>query len=111
MLIPLTAGGLVIGRKGANIAALLEASGAKVTLGQKADVKVHERLVTVQGKLTAATKVTTRCDPIPLGLSVVTRTVCGVCKLYSYHTYAQQFLVQTAYTARSIGELWVVYRF
>ncbi|CAM9417043.1 unnamed protein product [Pylaiella littoralis] len=56
MLIPLTAGGLVIGRKGANITALLEASGAKVTLGQKADVKVHERLVTVQGKLTAATK-------------------------------------------------------
>lgn len=57
MLIPLTAGGLVIGRKGANIAALLEGSGAKVTLGQKADVKVHERLVTVQGKLTSATKV------------------------------------------------------
>ncbi|CAM9915833.1 unnamed protein product, partial [Scytosiphon promiscuus] len=56
MLIPLTAGGLVIGRKGANITALLEASGAKVALGQKADVKVHERLVTVQGKLTAANK-------------------------------------------------------
>ncbi|CAN0440072.1 unnamed protein product, partial [Ectocarpus sp. 13 AM-2016] len=50
LLIPLTAGGLVIGRRGANIAALLAASGAKVTLGQKADVKVHERLVTVQGK-------------------------------------------------------------
>ncbi|CAM9357621.1 unnamed protein product [Ectocarpus sp. 12 AP-2014] len=56
LLIPLTAGGLVIGRRGANIAALLAASGAKVTLGQKADVKVHERLVTVQGKLTSATK-------------------------------------------------------
>lgn len=57
MLIPLTAGGLIIGRKGANIAALLEASSAKVTLGQKAEVKANERLVTIQGTLTAATKV------------------------------------------------------
>ena len=60
MLIPLTAGGLVIGRKGANISALLEASGAKVTLGQKAEIRVHERMVTVQGKLTAANKVRSR---------------------------------------------------
>ena len=57
MLIPLTAGGLVIGRKGANIAALLEASGAKMTLGQKAEIKANERLVTVQGKLPQAVKV------------------------------------------------------
>ena len=71
MLIPLTAGGLVIGRKGANIAALLEASGAKVTLGQKADVKVHERLVTVQGKLPAATKVMTSPLLAALGLPIV----------------------------------------
>lgn len=57
LLIPLTAGGLIIGRKGANIAALLEASGARVTLGQKAEIKANERLVTVQGRLPAATKV------------------------------------------------------
>lgn len=57
LLIPLTAGGLVIGRKGANITALLEASGAKVTLGQKSEIKANERLVTVQGTLTEATTV------------------------------------------------------
>lgn len=57
MLIPLTAGGLVIGRKGANIAALLAASGARMTLGQKAEVKANERMVTVQGKLPQVVKV------------------------------------------------------
>lgn len=80
MLIPLTAGGLVIGRKGANIAALLEASGAKITLGQKADVKVHERLVTVQGKLTAATKVTNVWAQLLLASAVAGTVVCVLCR-------------------------------
>lgn len=60
LLIPLSAGGLVIGRKGSNIAILLKASGAKVTLGQKGEVKANERIVTMQGTLTATTKVKKR---------------------------------------------------
>lgn len=57
LLIPLSAGGLIIGRKGANITALLKRSGAKVTLGQKNEAKANERVVTVQGNLVSATKV------------------------------------------------------
>lgn len=57
MLIPITAGGLVIGHKGDNIAAILKASGAKMVLGQKGDIKVNERKLTVTGKLPAAMKV------------------------------------------------------
>lgn len=73
LLIPLSAGGLVIGRKGANIAALLKASGAKVSLGQKSEVKANERIVTVTGTLSSATKVM-----ISFFLSGVVRCLCKV---------------------------------
>ncbi|CAM9156000.1 unnamed protein product [Choristocarpus tenellus] len=53
LLIPSAAGGLIIGRGGANIKALSEASQAKVNLSQKQGAVSNERIVTMQGGLAA----------------------------------------------------------
>jgi KH domain len=50
LLIPASAGGLVIGRSGAHIRAMAEHSGARVSLSQKIE-GVTERVVTMSGQL------------------------------------------------------------
>jgi KH domain len=50
LLIPASAGGLVIGRAGSHIRTMAEHSGAKVSLSQKVDA-VTERVVTIVGQL------------------------------------------------------------
>ncbi|CAM9271918.1 unnamed protein product [Discosporangium mesarthrocarpum] len=57
LLIPSATGGLIIGRGGANIKALSEVSQAKVNLSQKEGAVANERIVTLQGALSAVIKV------------------------------------------------------
>ncbi|KAG5185231.1 hypothetical protein JKP88DRAFT_289334 [Tribonema minus] len=53
LLIPASAGGLVIGRGGSNIKGLSESSGARVSLSQKQTSPSSERVVTIGGSLGA----------------------------------------------------------
>lgn len=59
MTIPAAAGGLILGKAGANIQSISEESGAHVTMTSKEDaIFTHERVLTISGRLGSCVKCT-----------------------------------------------------